>query len=154
MLLPSPCKGPIQLNHNPPSGHSPPFKKYSLQSFQLHHLPLPDHPVRFSGMNEDAQPGASSGPPRESGSARTALPSRPMSSRPRDIIGTSSQERTRLPANPEHRAYGSTPGGRSPGSSASPPSSSIPNESSPPSAKVEQGSKSGSGGSNQGQVCR
>jgi hypothetical protein len=154
MLLPSPCKGPIQLNPNPPSGHFTPFSEYTLHSFQLHRPPLPGHPVRFLGMNEDAQQGASFGQHRESGSVRTALPSRPMSSKPRDALNTSSQERTRLPTDSEHRAYRSTPGSGSPGSSASPPASTIPKMPSPGSSKSDQGSKGGPGGSSQGQVCR
>ncbi|KAH6895289.1 GATA-type transcription factor, iron regulation [Thelonectria olida] len=153
MLLPSLCKGPIQLNPDPPSSHFTPFSEYTLQSFQLDRPPLPDHPVRFSGMNEDAQQGAPFRQQRESSSVRTALPSRPMSSKPRDVLGMSSQERTRLPTDSEHRAYRSTPGDGSPGSSASPPASTIPKMPSPGSTKSEQGSKGGPGGSSQGQVC-
>ncbi|KAI5463134.1 hypothetical protein BGZ63DRAFT_402473 [Mariannaea sp. PMI_226] len=102
-------------------------------------------------MNEGTQPGVPYGQQRESASGRTALPSRPMSSKPRHVLGMPSQERTRLPTDSEYRAYGSTSGGTSPCSSASPPASTITKVPSPDSTRPEQSSKGGS--SSQGQVC-
>ncbi|KAH7160297.1 hypothetical protein B0J13DRAFT_432358 [Dactylonectria estremocensis] len=99
-------------------------------------------------MSEDTQPSVPYSHHREAGSARTALPSRPMSSKPDDTPGASSQERTRLPTDSESRDYRAKLGG-SPGSRSTPPGDSIPNVPSPgPKASPPSGSSQG-----QGQVC-
>ncbi|KAH6996510.1 hypothetical protein BKA56DRAFT_609750 [Ilyonectria sp. MPI-CAGE-AT-0026] len=106
-------------------------------------------------MSEDTQPRAPYSHQREAGSVRTALPSRPMSSKPNDMPGASSQERTRLPTDPENRDYRSKFGG-SPGSRTTPPSDSIPKVPSPGSSKLDHGPKASpppGGGQGQGQVC-
>ncbi|KAL2691939.1 hypothetical protein Neosp_002332 [[Neocosmospora] mangrovei] len=102
-------------------------------------------------MSEEIQPAALYSHQREAGAVRTALPSRPMSSKPNEGVAASSQERTRLPTGQEEHSQRQRLSGSPPGSKAS--------ASSGPMSKRSPGSERGTkaspppGGSH-GQVCR
>ncbi|KAF5609996.1 siderophore regulation (GATA factor) [Fusarium subglutinans] len=102
-------------------------------------------------MSQETQETALYSHQRETASARTALPSRPMSSKPNDSSAVSSQERTRLPTgqdNPDHQ-------NRLSGSPSGPKTSPTPgNMSKQQSPGAEHGSKTSPPPSgSQGQVC-
>ncbi|WAO85482.1 Hypothetical protein NCS54_00272500 [Fusarium falciforme] len=101
-------------------------------------------------MSEEIQSAALYSHQREAGAVRTALPSRPMSSKPNEGVAASSQERTRLPTGQEEHGQRQRLSGSPPGSKAS--------ASSGPMSKRSPGSERGTkaspppGGSH-GQVC-
>ncbi|KAF5023512.1 hypothetical protein F66182_4424 [Fusarium sp. NRRL 66182] len=102
-------------------------------------------------MSQDNQSAALYSHQREVGSVRTALPSRPMSTKPSDVLVPPPQERTRLPAGQDDRDHSQRLSGSPSGSKPSPSPGNMSKQQSPGS---DHGSKaSPPPGGSQGQVC-
>ncbi|SPJ73777.1 probable siderophore regulation protein (GATA factor) [Fusarium torulosum] len=102
-------------------------------------------------MSQDPQPAALYSHQREAGSVRTALPSRPMSSKQGDNLAASSQERTRLPSGQDNRDNRQRLSGSPSGSKTSPTPGVMSQQQSPRSDHGPKASPPPSG--SQGQVC-
>ncbi|KAF5706809.1 putative siderophore regulation (GATA factor) [Fusarium globosum] len=101
-------------------------------------------------MSQETQETALYSHQRETASARTALPSRPMSSKPGDSSAIS-QERTRLPTGQDNRDHQNRLSGSPSGPKTSPDPGNMSKQQSP---GAEHGSKtSPPPGGSQGQVC-
>ncbi|POR39347.1 GATA factor SREP [Tolypocladium paradoxum] len=104
-------------------------------------------------MSEVSQPSAPLAHHREPGSMRTALPSRPMSSKPRDATETSTQGSTGTSTPKDSRAPGRSDGSASPTSKGSPVNDGAGSSRGPsPSSTVGEGSVKAST-SQGGQIC-
>ncbi|KAF4452809.1 putative siderophore regulation protein (GATA factor) [Fusarium austroafricanum] len=101
-------------------------------------------------MSQETQPAALYSHQREASSARTALPSRPMSSKPSDTPAAPPQERTRLPTGQDNRDHQH----RLSGSPSGPKTSLAPGIMPKRSPGPDHGAKaSPPPGGSQGQVC-
>ncbi|KAF4967200.1 hypothetical protein FZEAL_10563 [Fusarium zealandicum] len=105
-------------------------------------------------MSEEIHQATSYSHHREAGSVRTALPSRPMSSKPSDGMAVSSQDRTRLPGGPDDREHRQKLSGSPSGTKTSPSSGTVSKARSPGSERGSKGSPPPGGSHGQGQVCR
>lgn len=106
-----------------------------------------------TGMSQETQPAALYSQQREAGSVRTALPSRPMSSKP-GSPAPPSQERTRLPTGQESHDHRQRLSGSPPGSQTSPTPGTMSKQQSPGAEHSSKASPPPGHGGSQGQVCR
>ncbi|RGP65036.1 putative siderophore regulation gata factor [Fusarium longipes] len=104
-------------------------------------------------MSQETQSAALYSQQREAGSVRTALPSRPMSSKPGDSPAPSTQERTRLPTGTESHDHRQRLSGSPPGSKASPTPGIMSKQQSPVADPASKASPPPGNGGGQGQVC-
>ncbi|KAH7484110.1 hypothetical protein IWW34DRAFT_846519 [Fusarium oxysporum f. sp. albedinis] len=102
-------------------------------------------------MSQETQETALYSHQRETGSVRTALPSRPMSSKPSDSSTVSSQERTRLPTGQDNRDHQHRLSGSPSGLKTSSAPGNMSKQQSPGSEHGSKTSPPPSG--SQGQVC-
>ncbi|KAJ4012875.1 GATA type transcriptional activator of nitrogen-regulated proteins [Fusarium irregulare] len=103
-------------------------------------------------MSQETQSAALYSQQREAGSVRTALPSRPMSSKP-GSPAPPSQERTRLPTGQESHDHRQRLSGSPPGSQTSPTPGTMSKQQSPGAEHSSKASPPPGHGSSQGQVC-
>lgn len=106
-----------------------------------------------SGMSQETQSAALYSQQREAGPVRTALPSRPMSSKP-GSPAPPSQERTRLPTGQESHDHRQRLSGSPPGSQTSPTLGTMSKQQSPGAEHSSKASPPPGSGGSQGQVCR
>ncbi|EKJ78894.1 hypothetical protein NXS19_013663 [Fusarium pseudograminearum] len=104
-------------------------------------------------MSQETQTAALYSQQREAGSVRTALPTRPMSSKPDDCPAPTSQERTRLPTGTENHDHRQRLSGTPPGSKTSPTPGIMSKQQSPVADLGPKASPPPANGGSQGQVC-